>query len=90
MTYPDNHGDIVFEWSLGGNATWMELFGCYNLLTIVGLTSQMFGQLNSMNALLYFLPENLTRERFNAANAYVLPCKTSCKKNLCFPLLQAL
>lgn len=71
-TYADILEAIIFERSLGGNAGWTELFRCYTRRTIVGITSQMFAQLNGINALLYFLPENLTRAGFDVANAYVL------------------
>lgn len=49
--------------------TWSEMFTCYTRRTIVGITSQMFAQLNGINALLYFLPENLTRAGFDVADA---------------------
>jgi MFS family permease len=46
-----------------GEATWSQLFTQYTRRAVVGITCQLFAQFNGINAILYFLPENLTRER---------------------------
>ena len=38
-TYAEIYDAIIFERSLGGNATWMELFRGYTRRTIVRITS---------------------------------------------------
>ncbi|KAF8588746.1 sugar transporter 1 [Ramaria rubella] len=68
-TYTEIGSAIALEKSMGGDATWTELFQQYKRRTIVGITSQVFAQLNGINALLYFLPENLTRAGFDVADA---------------------
>ncbi|KAJ7598915.1 general substrate transporter [Mycena floridula] len=55
---------IEFEEREGAEASWKELFQRYTRRTIIGITSQMFSQLNGINAILHFLPENLDRAGF--------------------------
>jgi len=45
-------------------ASWGQLFTQYTRRTIMGITCQLFAQFNGINALLYFLPSNLTRAGF--------------------------
>lgn len=52
-----------------GQATWGQLFKQYTRRTIVGITCQMFAQLNGINAILYFLPDNLSRAGFSVDRA---------------------
>lgn len=47
------------------DAGWKEIFVKYTRRTVMGITSQMFAQLNGINAILYFLPENLLRAGFD-------------------------
>ncbi|KAG8962818.1 hypothetical protein FRC03_003718 [Tulasnella sp. 419] len=56
---------VELEKKIGGDATWKELFTKYTRQTIMGITSQMFSQLNGINAILYFLPTNLSRGGFD-------------------------
>ncbi|KZT09441.1 general substrate transporter [Laetiporus sulphureus 93-53] len=50
-------------------ASWRELFTDYTRRTIMGITCQMFAQFNGINAILYFLPSNLTRAGFSISKA---------------------
>ncbi|EMD40454.1 hypothetical protein CERSUDRAFT_62439 [Gelatoporia subvermispora B] len=59
---------IDFEKHLG-QATWRQLFTQYTRRAIIGITCQLFAQFNGINALLYFLPENLTRAGFTTERA---------------------
>lgn len=59
---------IQYEECLG-QATWKQLFTQYTRRTIVGITCQMFAQLNGINAILYFLPDNLSRAGFSIDRA---------------------
>ena len=47
-----------------GDASWGQVFKQYTRRVIVGTTCQLFSQLNGINAILYFLPENLCRAGF--------------------------
>ena len=38
-------------------------------LAVVGITCQLFTQFNGINAILYFLPENLTRAGFTVSRS---------------------
>ncbi|KAH9940131.1 general substrate transporter [Epithele typhae] len=48
-----------------GDASWRELFRVYGARTLVGVSCQVFAQCNGINAILYFLPENLARAGFS-------------------------
>ncbi|KAH9482075.1 High-affinity glucose transporter [Psilocybe cubensis] len=63
-SYAAIEGAILLEDSMG-QATWGQLFTQYTRRTIVGITCQLFAQFNGINAILYFLPENLTRAGFD-------------------------
>ena len=52
-----------------GSATWGQLFTQYTRRTAVGITCQLFAQFNGINAILYFLPENLTRAGFDISRS---------------------
>ena len=52
-----------------GEATWSQLFKQYTRRTIIGITCQLFAQFNGINAILYFLPENLGRAGFTIPRA---------------------
>lgn len=45
-------------------ASWRQLFTQYTRRTIMVITCQLFAQFNGINAILYYLPENLTRAGF--------------------------
>lgn len=55
---------IILEQGMG-EASWTQLFSQYPRRAIVGITCQLFAQFNGINAILYFLPENLTRAGFD-------------------------
>ncbi|KAF9477619.1 hypothetical protein BDN70DRAFT_810383 [Pholiota conissans] len=57
-------GAIILE-DVMGIASWGQLFTQYTRRTAVGITCQLFAQFNGINAILYFLPENLTRAGFD-------------------------
>ncbi|KAI0036027.1 general substrate transporter [Vararia minispora EC-137] len=52
-----------------GQATWGELFKQYPRRALVGITCQLFAQFNGINAILYYLPENLNRAGFSVSRA---------------------
>ena len=52
-----------------GEATWAQLFTQYTRRTVVGITCQLFAQFNGINAILYFLPENLSRAGFDVGRS---------------------
>ena len=55
--------------SLISKATWGQLFTQYTRHAVVGITCQLFAQFNGINAILYSLPENLTRAGFNISRS---------------------
>ncbi|KAH7888015.1 general substrate transporter [Phlebopus sp. FC_14] len=67
-TYAEIAAAVEFERRLG-QATWRQIFCQYTRRAIVGITCQMFAQLNGINAILYFLPSNLTRAGFNISRS---------------------
>ncbi|PCH38061.1 general substrate transporter [Wolfiporia cocos MD-104 SS10] len=50
-------------------ASWRQLFTDYTRRTVMAITCQWFAQFNGINAILYFLPSNLTRAGFTIARA---------------------
>jgi hypothetical protein len=48
-TYQEIVAAIRFEEKLGGDCSWKELFTVYTRRTVMGITSQMFAQLNGIN-----------------------------------------
>lgn len=67
-TYAEIVGAVEFEAQMG-QASWRQLFTQYTRRCIVGITCQMFAQLNGINAILYFLPSNLTRAGFTISRS---------------------
>lgn len=61
---------IILE-SYIGEVTWGQLFTQYTCCAIVSITChcQLFTQFNGINAILYFLPENLTRAGFTVSRS---------------------
>jgi sugar porter (SP) family MFS transporter len=54
---------VDFEEHMDG-ASWGQVFSQYTRRTVMAITCQMFAQFNGINAILYYLPENLTRAGF--------------------------
>ena len=52
-----------------GEASWSQVFKQYTRRAIIGITCQLFAQFNGINAILYFLPENLGRAGFTIPRA---------------------
>ena len=69
--YEDIVKAIEYEASFGGEATWGELFTKYTRRTIMGVTSQMFAQLNGINVCSYF------SFRSSPKATHARPCSTS-------------
>lgn len=67
-TYVEIAAVVDFERKMG-QATWRQVFRQYTRRSIVGITCQMFAQLNGINAILYFLPSNLTRAGFSVSRS---------------------
>ncbi|KAF8187112.1 general substrate transporter [Pholiota molesta] len=64
LSYGSIEAAILLEDAMG-TASWAQLFTQYTRRTAVGITCQLFAQFNGINAILYFLPENLTRAGFD-------------------------
>lgn len=67
-SYAAIEGAIFLEDSMG-QASWGQLFSQYTRRSVVGITCQLFAQFNGINAILYFLPENLTRAGFDISQS---------------------
>lgn len=67
-SYAEIVAAIAYEDTFG-QASWAQLFKQYTRRSVVGITCQMFAQLNGINAILYFLPTNLTRAGFTVSKA---------------------
>ncbi|KAF9035808.1 hypothetical protein BJ165DRAFT_1604510 [Panaeolus papilionaceus] len=67
-SYASIEATIALELNMG-EASWGQLFAHYPRRAVVGITCQLFAQFNGINAILYFLPENLTRAGFNIAHS---------------------
>ncbi|KAF9552727.1 general substrate transporter [Agrocybe pediades] len=67
-SYAAIEGAIFLEESMG-QASWGQLFSQYTRRSVVGITCQLFAQFNGINAILYFLPENLTRAGFDISQS---------------------
>ena len=52
-----------------GYASWGQVFKQYTHRVFIGITCQVFAQFNGINAILYFLPENLGRAGFTIPRA---------------------
>ncbi|KAI7774762.1 MFS sugar transporter [Diaporthe eres] len=55
---------VKYEESLG-SAGWIEMFTRYRKRTIVGITVQMFAQLNGINIISFYLPSTLSSAGFD-------------------------
>ncbi|KAG8825219.1 hypothetical protein FRC17_008794 [Serendipita sp. 399] len=77
-TYKEIVAAIEFEEQQGGKSSWKEIFTQYTRRTVMAFTCQMFAQLNGINAILYFLPENLIRAGFDVPTSllYTGACST--------------
>ncbi|KIL00300.1 hypothetical protein PAXRUDRAFT_130244 [Paxillus rubicundulus Ve08.2h10] len=67
-TYAEIVAAVEFERKMG-QASWRQVLCQYTSRSIVGITCQMFAQLNGINAILYFLPSNLTRAGFSTSRS---------------------
>ncbi|OKP14023.1 High-affinity glucose transporter [Penicillium subrubescens] len=55
---------VIYESNLG-KSTWMEMFTRYRKRTIVGITVQMFAQINGINIISFYLPSTLASAGFD-------------------------
>ncbi|EON98830.1 putative mfs sugar transporter protein [Phaeoacremonium minimum UCRPA7] len=55
---------VIYEIKLG-KSTWTEMFTRYRKRTIVGITAQMFAQLNGINIISFYLPSTLASAGFD-------------------------
>ncbi|KAF2854097.1 general substrate transporter [Plenodomus tracheiphilus IPT5] len=55
---------VVYEAELG-KAGWIEMFTRYRKRTVVGITVQMFAQLNGINIISFYLPSTLSSAGFD-------------------------
>ncbi|KAF8881163.1 general substrate transporter [Gymnopilus junonius] len=68
QSYAAIEGAIELEDNMG-QASWAQLFTQYTRRAVVGITCQLFAQFNGINAILYYLPENLTRAGFDISRS---------------------
>ncbi|KEF54062.1 uncharacterized protein A1O9_09857 [Exophiala aquamarina CBS 119918] len=55
---------VIYETALG-KSTWTEIFTRYRKRTMVGITVQMFAQLNGINIISFYLPSTLAAAGFD-------------------------
>ncbi|KAL4876381.1 putative MFS sugar transporter [Aspergillus karnatakaensis] len=55
---------VIYESKLG-KSSWLEMFTRYRKRTIVGITVQMFAQLNGINIISFYLPSTLASAGFD-------------------------
>ncbi len=67
-SYTSIEATIMAEKGMG-ESTWSQLFSQYTRRAIVGITCQLFAQFNGINAVLYYLPENLSRAGFSVSRS---------------------
>jgi len=67
-TYTSIDAAITLE-EVQGQASWGQLFSQYTRRATIGITCQLFAQFNGINAVLYYLPENLTRAGFSVSRS---------------------
>lgn len=67
-SYSSIEAAILLEEGMG-QASWAQLFSQYTRRAIVGITCQFFAQFNGINAVLYYLPENLMRAGFDISRS---------------------
>lgn len=67
-TYTSIDTAIALEERMG-QASWSQLFSQYTRRAVIGITCQLFAQFNGINAVLYYLPENLTRAGFSVGRS---------------------
>ncbi|RPD66669.1 general substrate transporter [Lentinus tigrinus ALCF2SS1-7] len=60
-----------------GQASWGQVFRQYTRRTVIGITCQTFAQFNGINAILYYLPENLLRAGFETEKALLYAAGSS-------------
>ncbi|CAG8216131.1 unnamed protein product [Penicillium salamii] len=58
-TFLEIHEAVIYESNLG-KSTWREMFTRYRKRTIVGITVQMFAQINGINIISFYLPSTLS------------------------------
>ncbi|KAJ7158266.1 general substrate transporter [Mycena crocata] len=68
-TYYEIVDTVELEERNSTTTPWRDLFKQYTRRTLIGVTAQMFAQLNGINALLHFLPETLTHAGFTVSQA---------------------
>jgi MFS family permease len=67
-TYASIDTAILLEEDMG-QASWGQLFSQYTRRAVIGMTCQLFAQFNGINAVLYYLPENLARAGFSVSRS---------------------
>ncbi|RDW67546.1 elf1-domain-containing protein [Coleophoma cylindrospora] len=66
--FKEIHEAVRYEESLG-QSSWLEMFTRYRKRTIVGITVQMFAQLNGINIISFYLPSTLATAGFDNRRA---------------------
>ncbi|GAM90449.1 hypothetical protein ANO11243_084920 [Dothideomycetidae sp. 11243] len=63
-TFVEIQEAVIYEQTLG-KSSWTEMFTRYRKRTIVGITAQMFAQLNGINIISFYLPSTLAAAGFS-------------------------
>ncbi|KAL3477566.1 putative MFS sugar transporter [Aspergillus californicus] len=64
QVFQDIQEAVIYESKLG-KSTWTEMFTRYRKRTIIGITVQMFAQLNGINIISFYLPSTLAKAGFD-------------------------
>ncbi|RDW61722.1 sugar porter family MFS transporter [Aspergillus mulundensis] len=64
QVYTEIQEAVIYETNLG-KSSWTEMFTRYRKRTIVGITVQMFAQLNGINIISFYLPTTLASAGFD-------------------------
>ena len=76
QTHQEIVDTVSFESEMG-TASWSQVFRQYSRRTVIGITCQVFAQFNGINAILYYLPENLLRAGFRVEKALLYAAGSS-------------
>ncbi|KAI0011313.1 putative MFS sugar transporter [Xylariaceae sp. FL0662B] len=68
---------VIYETNLG-KSSWTEMFTRYRKRTIVGITVQMFAQLNGINIVSFYLPSTLASAGFDDEKSLLYTAANAC------------
>ncbi|KAK6585139.1 hypothetical protein PZA11_001866 [Diplocarpon coronariae] len=68
---------VKYEASIGGEISFYEMFTKYRKRTLVGITAQMFAQLNGINVISFYLPSTLEQAGFSVRKSLLYTAANS-------------